>query len=143
MSVFVRSMWITKKKIVSNYCFKQCSNEYCLQNIVLYLLLFKIIEIFHQLVNIIMERFTYIIMYGNLAVTNLRNRWQVPEFISCHLLCSQGTLFADHNLVKLSMTNFNKYLHFWFIICAHTKYSASFNIFQAKQNLFSSFSSTS
>ena len=29
--------------------------------------------IFYQAENIIMERFTYIIMYGNFVVTNLRN----------------------------------------------------------------------
>ena len=28
VSVFVRRMRITQRKIVSNYCFKQCSNEY-------------------------------------------------------------------------------------------------------------------
>ena len=36
VSIFVRSMCITQSKIVSNYCFKQCSLKYCLQNIVLF-----------------------------------------------------------------------------------------------------------
>ena len=31
--VIARSMCITQRKIVSNYCFNQCSNKYCLQNI--------------------------------------------------------------------------------------------------------------
>ena len=35
--------------------------------------------IFHQIENIIIDRFTYIIMYGNLVVTNLRNK--LPEFL--------------------------------------------------------------
>ena len=34
--VFVSSMCIIQRKIVSNYCVKQCSNKYCLQNIVLF-----------------------------------------------------------------------------------------------------------
>ena len=29
VSVFVRGMRITPRKIVSNYCFKQCSYKYC------------------------------------------------------------------------------------------------------------------
>ena len=36
MSVFVRSMCISQRKIVSNYCFKQFSNKYCLENIVIF-----------------------------------------------------------------------------------------------------------
>ena len=36
VSVFVGGMCITQRKIVSNYCCKQCSNKYCLQNIVLF-----------------------------------------------------------------------------------------------------------
>ena len=34
VSVFVRSICVTQRKIVSNSCFKQCSNKYCLRNIV-------------------------------------------------------------------------------------------------------------
>ena len=34
MSACVRGMCITQRKIVSNYCFKQCCNKYCLQTIV-------------------------------------------------------------------------------------------------------------
>ena len=34
VSVFVRGMSITQRKIVCNYSFKQCSNKYCLQTIV-------------------------------------------------------------------------------------------------------------
>ena len=33
VSIFVRSMCITQRKIVSNYYFKQCSNKYCLHTI--------------------------------------------------------------------------------------------------------------
>ena len=36
VSVFVKGMYITQSKIVSNYCLKQCSNSYCLQIIVLF-----------------------------------------------------------------------------------------------------------
>ena len=34
VSEFVRCMYITQKKMVSNYCFTQCSSKYCIQNIV-------------------------------------------------------------------------------------------------------------
>ena len=30
VSVFARNICVTQRKIVSNYCFKQCSNKYCL-----------------------------------------------------------------------------------------------------------------
>ena len=36
VSVCVISMCITQRKIVSNYSFNQCSNKYCLQNVVLF-----------------------------------------------------------------------------------------------------------
>ena len=34
VNIFVRGMCITQRKIVSSYCFKQCLNKYCSQNIV-------------------------------------------------------------------------------------------------------------
>ena len=44
-SVFVRRMCVTQRKIVSNYCFKQCSNKlFCFW---CDLLLYRLIEIFH------------------------------------------------------------------------------------------------
>ena len=38
VSVFVRGMCITPRKIVKNYCFKECSNKYCLQTIMHFLM---------------------------------------------------------------------------------------------------------
>ena len=105
VSVFERSMCITQRKIVSNYCFKQCSNKllftkYCV--FWYHLLLFRIMEIFHLIirrkicefyplsrmttfhlaVNIIIKRFTYRIIYENFMGTKNISLWniQVPEF---------------------------------------------------------------
>ena len=36
IGVFVRGMCITQRQIVSNYCFKQWSNKYCLHSIVVF-----------------------------------------------------------------------------------------------------------
>ena len=50
VSVFARSMCITQRKIVSNYCFRQCSNKYFFTNYSgfwWHLLISGIIEIFH------------------------------------------------------------------------------------------------
>ena len=79
-------MYITQRKIVSNYCFNPWQNKYYLQNIITFVIIIifhlqiqrnrceffplQRMAIFFQAENIIMERFTYLIMDGDHILIN-------------------------------------------------------------------------